>query len=187
MEAALSSRAGLPAAASAVCRRFLTLPCHVCGEGDQKAGPMGAEYWAESEAQQLLRGAVGRGERRGGVDAMVCRGETRRDFGKREIVVDSGAAESVCPWDWATEVPTKKVAWNPKRNLLNASGGRMEHYGDKKVCCEFEGLSTPMSVECQVSIARNRLASVARITDIGNIVQFTPKDKDNYIFNPRQN
>ena len=92
-------------------------------------------------------------------------------------MVDSGAAESVCPWDWASEFPIKEVAWNQKRNFRNASGGRMEHYGEKKVCCEFAGLSTPVD-------ARNPLASVARITEHGNIVQFGPKEEDNYIFNP---
>ena len=104
--------------------------------------------------------------------------------GKEEIVVDSGAAESVCPWGWASEFPIKEVAWNQKRNFRNASGGRMEHYGEKKVCCEFAGLSTPVNMKFQVSDARNPLASVARITEHGNIVQFGPKEEDNYIFNP---
>ena len=103
--------------------------------------------------------------------------------GKEEIVVDIGAAESVCPWDWASEFPIKEVAWNQKRNIRNASGGRMEHYGEK-VCCEFAGLSTPVNMKFQVSDARNPLASVARITEHGNIVQFGPKEEDNYIFNP---
>ena len=60
----------------------------------------------------------------------------------------------------------------------------MEHYGEKKVCCEFAGLSTPVNMKFQVSDARNPLASVARITEHGNIVQFGPKEEDNYIFNP---
>ena len=29
------------------------------------------------------------------------------------------------------------------------------------------------------------MASVARITEKGNLVQFGPKDEDNYIFNPK--
>ena len=104
--------------------------------------------------------------------------------GKEEIVVDSGAAESVCPWGWASEFPIKEVAWNQKRNFRNASGGRMEHHGEKKVCCEFAGLSTPVNMKFQVSDARNPLASVARITEHLNIVQFGPKEEDNCIFNP---
>ena len=41
-----------------------------------------------------------------------------------------------------------------------------------------------MNMKFQVSDARNPLASVARITEHGNIVQFGPKEEDNYIFNP---
>ena len=34
-----------------------------------------------------------------------------------EIVVDSGAAESVCPWDWATDFPIKDVPQDHKTNF----------------------------------------------------------------------
>ena len=37
----------------------------------------------------------------------------------------------------------------------------------------------------QVSDAQHPLASVARIVENGNIVQFGPKDEDNYIYNPK--
>ena len=111
--------------------------------------------------------------------------QERTSLGKGEIVVDSGAAESVCPWEWATQFPIKEVPWGQKRKFVNASGGRMEHYGERKVHCQFAGLSTPVSMRFQVSDARNPLASVARITECGNIVQFGPREEDNYIFNPR--
>ena len=39
----------------------------------------------------------------------------------------------------------------------------------------------------QVSDCRNPLASVARITEQGNVVQFGPRDEDNYIYNPSTN
>ena len=55
--------------------------------------------------------------------------------------MDRGAAESVCPWDWAKEFPTKEVPWDKKRKFVNANGGRMQHYGEKKVVCKFEGCS----------------------------------------------
>ena len=42
-------------------------------------------------------------------------------------VVDSGAAESVCPCDWSTELPTEEVAWNQRR--------RIKHHREE-VCCE---------------------------------------------------
>ena len=105
--------------------------------------------------------------------------------GKGEVVVDSGAAESVCPWDWAPEFPTKEVPWDQKRKFVNANGGRMQHYGEKKVYCKFGGCSGAVEMNFQVSDAQHPLASVARITEKGSIVQFGPKEEDNYIFNPK--
>ena len=112
--------------------------------------------------------------------------ETKRwkRVGKGEIIVDSGAAESVCPWDWAQEFPTKEVPWDKKRKFVSANGGRMQHYGEKMVVCKFDGCSGAAEMNFQVSDAQHPLASVARITEKGNVVQFGPKDEDNYIFNP---
>ena len=108
-----------------------------------------------------------------------------RKVGKGEVVVDSGAAESVCPWDWAPEFPTKEVPWDQKRKFVNANGGKMEHYGEKKVFCKFGGCSGAVEMNFQVSDAQHPLASVARIAEKGNIVQFGPKEEDNYVFNPK--
>ena len=58
----------------------------------------------------------------------------------------------------------------------------MEHHCEKKVCCQFPELSTSVNMKFEVSDARNPLASVARITEHGNIVQFGPKEEDNYTF-----
>ena len=102
-----------------------------------------------------------------------------------EIVVDSGAAESVCPWNWAGQFPMRDIPRDQKRDFRNASGGKMNHYGEKKVRCGFQGLSSPVSMTFQVSDCRNPLASVARITEQGNVVQFGPREEDNYIYNPR--
>ena len=128
-----------------------------------------------------------RSEEAGEVDWILwCADEVERGaLAKGEIVVDSGAAESVCPRNWANQFPIKEVPCDRKRNFLNASGGRMEHYGERKVRCGFAGSSTPVSMTFQVSDSRNPLASVARMTENGNIVQFGPKDEDNYVFNPR--
>ena len=114
----------------------------------------------------------------------VADGESHQSVKKGEIVVDSGAAESVCPWDWAAQFPTRGVPPDRKRNFLNASGGRMEHYGEKRVRCGVDGMEAPISMLFQVSDARNPLASVARITEHGNLVQFGPRPEDNYIYNP---
>ena len=102
-----------------------------------------------------------------------------------EIVIDSGAAESVCPWNWAEVFPTKEVEPGRERHFRNASGGRMAHYGEKKVRGSVAGMDAPISMLFQVSDSKNALASVARITEKGNIVQFGPDAVDNFIVNPR--
>ena len=108
-------------------------------------------------------------------------GKEGNTSGTEEIVVDSSAAESLCSWDWPFEFPIKEVAWSQKTNFLNASGGWMEHNGETKVCCEFAGFSTPVNMKFQVSDARNPLASVARITEDGSIVQIGPQEWYNCI------
>ena len=114
----------------------------------------------------------------------VAEDEGVKFLGRGEIVVDSGAAESVCPRNWAQGFPMKDVAWGKKRNFLNASGGRMEHYGERRVRCGVDGMNSPVNMLFQVTDARNPLASVARITENGSVVQFGPKQEDNYIYNP---
>ena len=51
--------------------------------------------------------------------------------GKAEVCVDSGAEESVCPKGWGAEFGMDTSG--EKINLVNASGGRMEHYGSRVV------------------------------------------------------
>ena len=97
--------------------------------------------------------------------------------------MDSGAAESVSRRDWATEFPTKEVAWKPEEELSRCQW--LTDGAPRRECCEVDGLSAPVSMKFQVSDARNPLASVAWITEHGIIVHFGPKDEDNCIFNPR--
>ena len=47
------------------------------------------------------------------------------------ITVDSGAEESVCPRDWGDQFGLKEA--KSKLRLVNASGGRIEHYGEREV------------------------------------------------------
>eukprot|EP00973_Karenia_brevis_P033326 4597129-Karenia_brevis.AAC.1 len=51
--------------------------------------------------------------------------------GPTEIPVDSGAEESVCPWEWGVHVGCKKTVV-PMR-LRNASGKAMPHWGSRQV------------------------------------------------------
>ena len=51
--------------------------------------------------------------------------------GKRTLItVDSGAEENVCPWDWGHQFETER---SDARDFRNASGGKIEHYGERLV------------------------------------------------------
>jgi hypothetical protein len=46
--------------------------------------------------------------------------------------VDSGAEENVCPWDWGYKLFGIQRA-DRMLNLINASGGSIEHHGKRDV------------------------------------------------------
>ena len=50
------------------------------------------------------------------------------------ITIDSGAEESVCPWEWGKHFGMK----TPNREMIfrNASGGAMKHYGRREMSVE---------------------------------------------------
>ena len=140
------------------------------------------KFEALAEIDEVTEGKAQDAEEESGEHIMAV---TEGLAGRRgEIVVDSGAAESVCPWDWAGEFPMKTVQPGRERQFRNASGGRMAHYGERRVTGTVGDQGAPISMVFQVSDAKNALASVARITEKGNVVQFGPGDKDNFIRNP---
>jgi hypothetical protein len=53
---------------------------------------------------------------------------------KTAITVDSGAEESVCPMEWGEEFGLVKP--DQRLNLINASGSRITHYGQRHVKVE---------------------------------------------------
>ena len=57
--------------------------------------------------------------------------------GKAEITVDSGAEESVCRVGWGKEFGMQQVA--EKMRLVNAGGGKIEHYGNRRVAFTAPG------------------------------------------------
>jgi hypothetical protein len=101
--------------------------------------------------------------------------------GTGEITIDSAAEESVCPRAWGEAYETRK----PSRKLrfVNASGGEMGHYGEKTATFRTKGQESVMSLGFQVSDVQKPLASVWRIAEKGNIVQFGPSESDNFIMN----
>ena len=56
---------------------------------------------------------------------------TFRDGEESSITVDSGAEESVCPWEWGEPFGIKEGG--RRMNFRNASGGIIEHYGSRDV------------------------------------------------------
>ncbi len=58
---------------------------------------------------------------------------------KVEITVDKAAEESVSPLSWGGEFKMEKVAKGEEINLVNARGGKIEHYGSRKVTVDTEG------------------------------------------------
>ena len=106
-------------------------------------------------------------------------------LGRGEITIDSAAEESVCPKDWANAYPTKPVKGKPMR-FINASGDPMGHFGTRTVnfqTTDQTGESKLMGMGFEVSDVKKPLAAVHRIAERGNIVQFGPRAKDNYIMN----
>ena len=47
---------------------------------------------------------------------------------------------------WTVAQPSLCPRRYQKRNFRNASGVRMEHHGERKACCKFAGLSTPVNM-----------------------------------------
>ena len=96
--------------------------------------------------------------------------------------MDSVAEESVGPKDWCeafkVEMPEKWM------RFTNASGGKIGNYGAKEAMFKTgERSDQLMSLGFQVSDLQEPLAAVWRIAEKGNIVQFGPKDEENYIQN----
>ena len=60
-------------------------------------------------------------------------------LGVGAITVDSGAEESVCPLGWGATFGMKVVAPGRELKMINAGGGRMKHYGSRKVDFKASG------------------------------------------------
>jgi hypothetical protein len=101
--------------------------------------------------------------------------------GSREITIDSAADESVCPKDWGAVYPLRE----PPRWLkfINASGGMMQHHGERQATFRTSGEEDVLGMTFQASDVQKPLAAVLRITEKGNRVCFGPKAEDNYIQN----
>lgn len=111
--------------------------------------------------------------------------ESWKFVGTAEITIDSGADESVCPQDWGRAFHTKDIPDDKKMKFRNASGGKMEHYGEKMVYVKTEDQEKVLGMNFQVSDVKRPLAAVWRIAEKGNLIQFGPRAEDNFILNTK--
>jgi hypothetical protein len=98
-----------------------------------------------------------------------------------KIGIDSCAAETVCPKEWAKEFKMEPVKPEKKLNLVNASGGPIGHYGERKVALQTEdefGWEKVIGLPFQVCDVKRPLAAVSQICKKGNIVQFGEREED---------
>ena len=109
------------------------------------------------------------------------------EIGKRvKIGIDSCAAETVCPQGWASEFKMEPVKPGEMLNLVNASGGKIGHYGERKVALQTEdefGWEKVIGLPFQVCDVKRPLAAVSQICKKGNIVQFGEREEDCFIMN----
>ena len=99
--------------------------------------------------------------------------------GAGEITIDSAAEESVCRKDRGTVYQMR----DPPRWLqfTNASGGKMQHYGERQTAFRTAGDETVIGMTFQASDVQKPLAAVWRTAEKGNRVCFGPKAEDNYM------
>ena len=80
----------------------------------------------------------------------------------------------------------EKVEPGKEMKLVTASGGKIDHFGARRVEFAAEdagGDMKKMSLGFQVCGVKKPLAAVRRICESGNVVQFGPEDEDCYIKN----
>ena len=103
-----------------------------------------------------------------------------------EITIDSAAEESVCQQKWAESFGLQTV--DRPLKLVNASGGRIEHFGKGAVSFNPENCDgRTIEAKFEVSNVRKPLMAVARVVDAGNVVQFGPRPEDNFIMHVGSN
>ena len=100
-----------------------------------------------------------------------------------EITVDSAAEESVCPFWWAEDFGMKAVEPGKEMKFVNASGGRIAHWGARRVQVRAAGLERPLDIGFQVTDVKKPLLSVRRLCEQGNVVQFGRESGHSFVKN----
>ena len=99
----------------------------------------------------------------------------------RGITIDSGAAESVLPPDYAQQFPTEESEGSRAGlNYISAGGGKLPNMGEKQITfMTNEGQG--MRMKFQVAPVTKPLGSVKRIVEQGNRVVFSETEEGSYI------
>ena len=100
-----------------------------------------------------------------------------------EITIDSAAEESVCPLHCAEHFQLKPVESGKELRFVNASGGRISHWGSRRVAMHAAENGKTLEMGFQVTDVKKALLAVSRLCEKGNIVQFGPEPQHNYIQN----
>ena len=99
-----------------------------------------------------------------------------------DVTVDSAAEESVCPSSWGTQFGLHPVPAEQQMAFVNASGGRIAHYGSRKVVVEAAS-GKHLAMNFQVTDVKKPLLAVSRLIEHGNVVQFGQRPGESYIQN----
>ena len=142
---------------------------------------MTQDGWKEIEKQKRKKKEVQVHEKEFDIRGVICGEGT-------DVTVDSAAEESVCPQDWANNFEMQPLMGEGMK-FVNANGGRIKHYGSKKVAIQVEGNETSrmMGFGFEVTDVKKPLLAVFRICEKGNVVQFGPQAHDNFIKNVQTN
>ena len=99
-----------------------------------------------------------------------------------EVTVDSAAEESVCPAAWGRQFGLDPVPPDQRMTFVNASGGRIEHHGARKVIVNAV-TGQKLAMKFQVTDVQKPLLAVSRLIEQGNIVQFGQEPGHSFIQN----
>ena len=103
---------------------------------------------------------------------------------KLELVVDSGAAETICPATLAKGVETTPgIKFTQGVKYTCANGKKLPNLGEKKMIMSVDDTGMEHRITMQVADVSRPLMSVSRAVDSGNKVVFD--DKWSYIENKR--
>lgn len=113
----------------------------------------------------------------------ICHVEQEEDVCgvSAEITVDSAAEESVCPATWAEQFGLDPVPKDRQIGLVNASGGKIQHYGSRRVVMTAAETGQRLEMNFQVTDVKKPLLAVCRLCERGNIVQFGPEPCHNFV------